>query len=320
MGSIIDKISKIGFVPLVTLDNADDSVPLAKALLKGGIPVAEVTFRTDSALESIKRIAQEVPEVILGAGTVTTIDQVKQAMSVGCQFIVMPGIVPEVVEYCVNNYIEIIPAGVTPRDILTITSYGLDTVKFFPAETFGGIGALKAFSGPFANIKFMPTGGVNEKNYVDYLKLPNVSAVGGSFLIPDKLIKEKKWDAISELCNKLLVKSLDFHIYHVGINTKDEDDSKNITDQLAGIFNVGVNEAPGAYFAGNLFEIIKGTYLGTHGHIGIGTPSVERAIYYLEAKGIKFNQDTFGYDEKGNIIACYFQDEIAGFAFHLRRA
>ena len=319
MEKIIDKIKKIGFVPLVTLDDPEDSVPLVSALSDGGIPVAEVTFRTDSALESMRRITKELPDVILGAGTVTNLEQAKKAMDAGCKFIVMPGIVPEVVEYCVNNNIEIMPAGVTTTDILKIMSYGLDIVKFFPAETFGGVGALKALAGPFSGIKFLPTGGVNENNFMDYMRQPNVLAVGGSFFAPDKLVKAKDWNSITNLCKNLVTKSLNFHVYHVGINTDDESHAGDVTNHLANLFGLKVNETPTAYFAGDMFEIIKGKYLGAKGHVGIGTPSVERAIHYLGAKGIKFSDDTFVYDEKGNIVACYFQDEIAGFAFHLRR-
>lgn len=202
----MQRIFDIGLVPLVVLDSVEDAVPLAKALVKGGIPVAEVTFRTAVGGDVIKKMAEEVPEILVGAGTVHDVAHAIEAVEKGAKFIVSPGLNPEVVKWCIEHNIDVLPGTVTPSDIELASSFGLEVCKFFPAEAYGGVKTLKALAGPFANIKFMPTGGVNVDNMNDYLSLPNVVAIGGSFMLPNNLVKAKAWDEISNLCKTILSK------------------------------------------------------------------------------------------------------------------
>ena len=169
MSTVTEKISTLGVVPVVVLEDAKDAAPLAKALVEGGLPCAEVTFRTDAAEESIKIMTSEYPDMFVGAGTVLTIEQVDRAVAAGAKFIVSPGLNPDTVEYCVKKGIPILPGCSSPSDIEQAIKYGLDVVKFFPAEAAGGLKAIKAMAAPYSQIRFMPTGGINPSNVSDYL-------------------------------------------------------------------------------------------------------------------------------------------------------
>ena len=203
MSDVLQIIENTRFVPLVVLDDADDAVPFAKALAAGGIPIAEVTFRTAAAEETILRMSQEVPEVLVDAGTVHNTAQAEAAVNAGARFIVTPGMNPKVVTWCQAHQVAVVPGTVTPADLEVALELGLSVCKFFPAEAYGGVKTLKALAGPYAGIRFMPTGGVNAKNMNDYLALPNVIAVGGSFMAPDSLVKAKQWEEITALCQSI---------------------------------------------------------------------------------------------------------------------
>ena len=204
MENIVDKISKIGIVHVIKIEDVEKAVPLAKALCEGGIPVAEVTFRTAQAEEAIAKISKELPEMLVGAGTVLTIEQVDKAVNAGAKFIVSPGLNPKVVKYCVDKGIIIMPGCMTPSEIEQAIELGLDLVKFFPAEAAGGIKMIKAMSAPYGNIKFMPTGGINEENMNDYLSFSKVIACGGSWMVKEDLIKNGEFDKITELSKRAI--------------------------------------------------------------------------------------------------------------------
>lgn len=192
-------IEKFGVMPVVVLDDAKDALPLAEALMKGGLPCAEVTFRTDAAEESIRRMAEEFPDMLVGAGTVLTIEQVERAVRAGAKFIVSPGFDPEIVDYCTGHGIPVFPGCITPSEAAKAVKRGLKVVKFFPAEQFGGVSTIKALAAPYAMLKFMPTGGVNAKNLKEYLSCDKILCCGGSWMVKSALIKEGKFDEISEL-------------------------------------------------------------------------------------------------------------------------
>jgi 2-dehydro-3-deoxyphosphogluconate aldolase/(4S)-4-hydroxy-2-oxoglutarate aldolase len=199
MIEILEKIGSHKLVPVIVIENAKDALPLAKALIDGGLPVAEVTFRTRAAKESIQLIAENFPEMLIGAGTVLSIDQVKTAVNAGAKYIVSPGLNPKVVEYCVVNSIPITPGVATPSEIERALEFNLEVVKFFPAESLGGVKYLKAISAPYGNLKFIPTGGINEGNLLSYLQFSKVLACGGSWMVKDELIKNKKFIEIKTL-------------------------------------------------------------------------------------------------------------------------
>ena len=199
MNELLGKFQELGIVPVVVLDNAKDAEPLAKALCEGGLPCAEVTFRTDAAEESIRIMAQKFPNMLVGAGTVLTIDQVDRAVAAGAKFIVSPGLNPKVVKYCVEKNISITPGVQTPSEIEQALEFGLDVVKFFPAEPAGGLKMIKALAGPYVNLKFIPTGGISTKNAPEYLAYDKILAVGGSWVASKDLINAGKFDEIEKI-------------------------------------------------------------------------------------------------------------------------
>ena len=192
----------VGVVPVVVLDDAKDAVPTANALLAGGVNVMEITFRTAAAADSIKAVAESCPKMLVGAGTVVTLDQCKNALGYGAKFIISPGFDPEVVSWCVERNVPITPGCVTPTEIMAAMKLGLNVVKFFPAGVYGGLKAMKALSAPFGSVRFIPTGGVDAKNLKEYLEAPFVHAVGGSWLCPKKEIATGNFDAITALCKE----------------------------------------------------------------------------------------------------------------------
>ena len=202
MNEVLQKIQKIGIVPVVVLDDAKDAAPLAKALCDGGLPCAEVTFRTAAAEESIRIMTKEFPQMLVGAGTVLTTEQVDRAVNAGAKFIVSPGLDPVVVKYCVDKGIPVTPGTCNPSDVAIAVSLGLDVVKFFPAEQSGGLAKIKAMSAPFPQFKVMPTGGVSLKNLKEYLSSPIIAACGGSYMVSATLIDNQKWDEITDLCKQ----------------------------------------------------------------------------------------------------------------------
>jgi 2-dehydro-3-deoxyphosphogluconate aldolase/(4S)-4-hydroxy-2-oxoglutarate aldolase len=199
MNELLRKFQELGIVPVVVLDNAKDAEPLAKALCEGGLPCAEVTFRTDAAEESIRIMAQKFPNMLVGAGTVLTIDQVDRAVAAGAKFIVSPGLNPKVVKYCVEKNIPITPGVQTPSEIEQALEFGLDVVKFFPAEPAGGVKMIKGLAGPYVNLKFIPTGGISTKTAPEYLAYDKILAVGGSWVASKDLINAGKFDEIAKI-------------------------------------------------------------------------------------------------------------------------
>jgi len=199
MSTVAEKIAGFGVVPVVVLDDVKDAAPLAKALVEGGLPCAEVTFRTAAAEESIRIMATEYPDMFVGAGTVLTIEQVDRAVAAGAKFIVSPGFDPEIVDYCLEKEIPVFPGCITPSEVAQAVKRGLKVVKFFPAEQFGGVATIKAMAAPYVGLKFMPTGGVSAKNLESYLSCDKIIACGGSWMVKGDLVKAGKFDEIKNL-------------------------------------------------------------------------------------------------------------------------
>ncbi|MCL2018174.1 MAG: bifunctional 4-hydroxy-2-oxoglutarate aldolase/2-dehydro-3-deoxy-phosphogluconate aldolase [Oscillospiraceae bacterium] len=199
MQEILQEIKKCGVIPVIKLDNADDALPLCRALADGGLFAAEITFRTDAAEESIRRVSTECPEMFVGAGTVLNIETAEKAARAGAKFIVSPGFNPAVVKWCIENDITVVPGVCTPTDIEAGLSLGLTVLKFFPAEAAGGLKMLKAMAAPYTMVSFMPTGGIDDKNLADYLAFKPVIACGGSWMVKDELIKSGNWAEITRL-------------------------------------------------------------------------------------------------------------------------
>lgn len=227
----LDALSRCGIVPVVVLDRAEDAVPTAKALLAGGIAVMEITLRTAAALDAIRAVAAECPDMLVGAGTVVTLDQCRHAMDCGAQFIVSPGFHEELVRLCLSNGVAVIPGCVTPSEIMAAMRLGLNVLKFFPANIYGGLAAMKALSGPFRDIRFIPTGGVNIANLGEYIAAPFVHAVGGSWICPKDAIASGNFERITQLCTEARTAASGFAAAHVELSSGNAQTSRLSTSR-----------------------------------------------------------------------------------------
>lgn len=318
MNPVLEKLSKIGIVPVVKIDRVEDAVPLAKALCAGGLPCAEVTFRTDAAAGAIREMTENFPSMCVGAGTVLNAAQVDAAVKAGAQFIVSPGLNPKTVQYCIDKNIPITPGTSSPSDIEQAIELGLDVVKFFPAEQSGGLAKIKAMAAPYVNMRFMPTGGISAKNLTTYLDFPKIIACGGSWMVPGDLINEGAWDKIEQLTREAVQTMLGFELAHVGVNASSEEEAVKIANRFAFVFGMPVKAGNSSIFAGSALEVMKSPYLGKNGHIAIRTNYIERAVNYMEnVLGVHFAKDSAKRDAKGNLKAIYLDEEIGGFAVHL---
>lgn len=312
MNDVLQQISNIGIIPVIAIEDAEQAVPLARALVAGGLPAAEVTFRTAAGEEAIRRIAKEVPEMLVGAGTVLTKEQADRALAAGAQFIVSPGFNPEVTRYVIEKGALMMPGTATPGEMEQAMSMGLDVVKFFPAEQNGGVAKLKALAGPYTNLRWMPTGGVNTKNMMDYLGFDKIVACGGTWMVKKDLIEAENWDEIERLTREAVNTMLGFEVKHIGINTENAEEAMKAAKLFELMFGFDVAEGNSSIFCGSrAIEIMKKQYLGKNGHIAIGTNTLPRAIAYFKSRGFEFNEET------ASPKAIYFKDEIAGFAVHL---
>jgi 2-dehydro-3-deoxyphosphogluconate aldolase/(4S)-4-hydroxy-2-oxoglutarate aldolase len=311
MQEILKKLGRLGIVPVIKIDNVSDAVPLATALCDGGLPCAEITFRTDAAEESIRRITQALPDMLVGAGTVLTTDQVDRAVDAGAKFIISPGLNPTIVKYCTDKGILITPGCATPSDIERAIELGLSVVKFFPAEANGGINAIKAMSAPYTQMKFMPTGGVNAKNLNDYLSYSKIIACGGSWMVDAKLINAGDFAAIERLTREAIQTMLGFSIMHVGINCENDKEAEAVAKLFCRAFGFEFKARNSAFFCGKDIEVMKRQDPGDKGHIAIGTNSLDRGRAYLESIGFTFDMDTY------NNRTVYMNEQFGGFAVHL---
>lgn len=318
MNAVLEQISKIGIVPVVKIDKAEDALPLAKALCAGGLPCAEVTFRTDAAAEAIKIMTDNFPNMCVGAGTVLNKEQVDAAVQAGAKFIVSPGLNPNTVKYCLEKGVPITPGTSSPSDIELAIELGLDVVKFFPAEQSGGLAKIKAMAAPYVNMKFMPTGGINAKNLTSYLDFNKIIACGGSWMVPGDLINAGEWDKIEQLTREAVQTMLGFELAHIGINAENEEEAVKAAKRFAFIFGMPVKDGNSSLFAGTALEVMKTPYLGKNGHIAVRTNYIERAVNYLSSVlSVEFDQESEKRDAKGALKAVYLKEEIGGFAVHL---
>ena len=270
MSTILETISNIGILPVIVLENTEDALPLANALWEGGLPCAEVTFRTEAAEESIRLMSTAYPEMLIGAGTILSTEQADRAIAAGAKFIISPGLNPEVVRHCQNKNVPIMPGLSTASELEIALSLGLSVVKFFPAEAAGGLKMIKSLAAPYTQMKFIPTGGINHSNFNDYLAFPKILACGGSWMVDPKLIKAQNFDKIQELVSEAIQALLDFKLVHY--NAPDTNTPPTLLDPL-------------------LSPTEKTTCAHT---LHIQTNYLNRAIYYLEKEGLVFEHHDDG--------------------------
>ena len=316
MNSVLQRVYEIGIIPVIAFNSVDEALPLCKALMAGGLPAAEVTFRTAAAEESIKRISQACPEMLVGAGTVLSIEQVEKAVGAGAKFIVTPGFNAKVVGYCIEKGYPVYPGCPTTSDMEAALEMGLKVVKFFPAEAMGGLAVIKAVAAPYGALRFMPTGGVNEKNLLDYLSFNKIICCGGSWMVPGDAVKARDWDRVRALTASAVQLMLGLEIAHVGINSADEAEAMDTATKLCKLLGWTMKVGNSSIFAGTGIEVMKSPFRGAKGHIGIKTNFIVRAKAYLERQGFEFDESSANVKD-GQLKAIYLKDEIAGFAIHL---
>ena len=313
---VIERLGLAGVVPVVVIDDVQNAVPTAEALLKGGVDVMEITLRTKAGLDSIKAVAANCPDVLVGAGTVLSLEQCKACVEAGARFIVSPGLDRAIVQWCVENGVAVTPGVVTPTEITEALALGVHVVKFFPANVYGGLNAMKALAAPFGTVKFIPTGGANAQNLSELVSAPFVHAVGGSWLCDKADIAANNWGKITALCAEAVQIALGFELAHVGINMPDDNASMGVVNSLNKAFGFAVKPGNSSNFAGTGIEVMKSMFLGKNGHIGIKTNNVRHAIAYLAKRGFEVNMETAKF--KGEQMqAVYLKDEMGGFAVHL---
>jgi 2-dehydro-3-deoxyphosphogluconate aldolase / (4S)-4-hydroxy-2-oxoglutarate aldolase len=319
MHPVLENIRSYGIVPVAVVHDPLDAVPLAGALVDAGLPCIEVTFRTGAAAASIASMVKAYPSMVVGAGTVLTVEQARQAADAGARFIVAPGFNRKVVDHCLASNLPVLPGVATPSDVEAALDAGLTEVKFFPAEAQGGVSFLKAISAPYGKMMFVPTGGITADNLLSYLRLPNVLACGGSWMVGADLVAGKKFDDIRRLTEAALATMFAFELRHVGINGTSEDDAQSNASQFAEIFSMPVKPGASSIFVGPGFEFTKRKFPGDHGHLAVATHFPFRAKAFLERRGYAFNPETAS-EKNGQLVSVYLRQEIGGFAIHLLQA
>lgn len=311
--------TKSGVLPVINIPQIDVAIPLAGALIAGGLDSLEVTLRSDCSLEAIRLIKDTFPQMCLGAGTVLNTEMVDKAIDAGADFIVSPGYDEEVVDYCISRGILITPGCVTASEIQSAIKKGLKILKFFPAELNGGIDAIQLLAGPFPDIKFVPTGGINFNNLGRYLRNEKIAACGGSYMATSEQIKNRDFEGITIACKKALDISLGFELAHVGVNNQNIEEAVSFATLLGEIFRTPVKVGNSSTFIGTAVEFMHSQYYGKNGHIGFKTNSMLRALAYLERNHIDVIEESVRKDEQGKLVSAYLKKEIGNFAIHIVR-
>lgn len=317
MANILNDIENIGMIPVISIDKKQRALPLADALSKGGLPLMEVMFRTDDAASSIAIIAQNRPEFIIGAGTITSEEQVKQAIDSGAKFLVSPGFNPKIIA-CANKYnIPIIPGCISPTEVEMAIDLGCYIIKFFPAVQNGGLAAMKLLSGPYPKIKFIPTGDLTKELSTEYLSFHKVAATGGDYMLSYDDLYNENYDKITSDVEQTILSYLNFHIAHVGMNEQSKERAFTLAQKLSLTLKLQTTVHSKSTFSGSLFEIMHNNFYHEKGHIAIGTKDATRAYHYLKRCNVEFFEETVSYDANSRVIAAYMKENFSGFALHL---
>ena len=317
MNPVLERVYEIGIIPVIAFNSVDEAIPLCKALMDGGLPAAEVTFRTACAEECIRKIHQELPDMLLGAGTVLTTEQADRAMDAGASFIVAPGFDPLVTQHVIDKGGIMMPGTATAGEMQQAMNQGCEAIKFFPAEANGGVDMLKNIGAALKTATWLCTGGVNAKNVNTYLANPPIIAVGGTWMCKSDKIKAGAWDEITAMSKEAVDVMLGLELGHIGINCADDAEAMKTAETLGSLLSMAVKPGNSSIFVGNKeFEIMKKPGRGTHGHIAIKCNNIDRAVYHLSRRGVKFDMDSM-VTKNDKHIAIYLADEVAGFAIHL---
>jgi 2-dehydro-3-deoxyphosphogluconate aldolase/(4S)-4-hydroxy-2-oxoglutarate aldolase len=318
MHQVLEELGKIGIIPVIKIDDPGKAVPLAKALAAGGIPCAEVTFRTAQGEEAIRRIRVELPGILVGAGTILSPEQADRAIKAGAQFIVSPGYNQRVVDACLERGIPITPGCSTPTDFERALEAGLEVVKFFPAEQSGGLGYIKAVAAPYAGLKFIPTGGINAGNIGLYAAYHRVLACGGTWMVGPELIGAGNFERVTALSREAVLAMLGFTVLRFGLEAGSPEAAEQGAALFEALFGFGARDNDASVFAGGRLELLKGGGPpGRRGLIVIAANSPARAQFYLERRGVVFDPASAEFGPEGNLKAIRAGDGILGFAWGL---
>lgn len=315
--NILKQISEIGMIPVLTIDKKERALPLAKALSKGGLPLMEVMLRSEDALACIEIIAKELPDFIIGAGTVLTVDLAKKAIDAGAMFLVAPGFNPEVVRYALERNIPIVPGTVTPTEVEAARALGVHTLKFFPAVQQGGLDTMKLLSGSYPDVRWVPTGDMTRDLVKEYLPFCKVAATGGDFMLKYDDIHSDNYEKITADVEETILEYLDLRIDHFGFNSSGSVEANALAAKLGDVFHLGIDHHAHSTFAGKLFEVCHEPVAESLAHIGIGSRDALRAYHYLKRCGIEFDESSLKFKEDGRLYKAYLRERIGGFAFHL---
>jgi 2-dehydro-3-deoxyphosphogluconate aldolase / (4S)-4-hydroxy-2-oxoglutarate aldolase len=326
MNELLGRIGEIGIVPVVKIEGApgeaaiaEKAIGLGKALVAGGIPVAEVTFRTAAAPDAIRAMASGVPGLLVGAGTVTSVGLAESAIAAGAKFIVCPAWDDAVVDYCLGRGVPVLPGTSGPDSVARGLAKGLEAVKFFPAEASGGVAMLDALAGPFGSMRFVPTGGIDASNIGAYARRKQVLAVGGSWMVRGDLVEAGDWAGVEALCREAVLALHGFSFAHVGVNGSSAEGAAKDAAAFSSLFGMTPKDGASSIFMSDAIELLKAPYLGERGHIAIRCNDVERALARFRGMGISALADTERTD-KGKIKSVYLDLALGGFAIHLLRA
>lgn len=315
---LIQKLGNYGLIPVTVIEKAEQAVLIAKALEDAELPVMEVTLRTKAGFEAIRRVHAEKPEFLLGAGTVLTLEQCKAAVEAGASYIVSPGFREDVVYWCIENKVPVIPGCVTPGEIERALDAGIHVVKFFPASTYGGAAGCKALYGPYASagLAFIPTGGVGPDNLNEYADKSFIHAVGGGWLTPSDAVRSGDFEKITRTARAAVAQLLGFTAAHIGVNLENSEEAFKVAGMFETAF--GWKNKPGnsSVFAGQEIEVLKSLGRGEKGHLAVRTNHVKRALFYLEKRGFKADPESIR-ESNGRPVFAYLEDEFGGFAVHL---
>jgi 2-dehydro-3-deoxyphosphogluconate aldolase/(4S)-4-hydroxy-2-oxoglutarate aldolase len=314
MNNILEHIGFLGILPVAIVEDENKAVPLAQTLSENGLPVIEVTLRTQTAVHVVERIVKEFPDMLVGAGTVITVADAQSVIDAGARFIVSPGLSAKVVEYCIGKSIPVIPGVLTPTEIQQALEYGLEVVKFFPAEAIGGLSYLKAVAAPFKNLKFIPTGGIEQSTLLSYLQFPKVLACGGSWMVHPEMLKTGQFEKIASCTRQAVASVLGFELRHIGLYTRSTADAYKATAQLAKRIQYSVRETEDSLFSEKYVEELQ--HISSDDFIALGTNFIERGAVHLAQKGIVVKPETKQF-QNGQLVAVDLDLDINGFTLRL---
>ena len=317
MTKAAEVIRSVGVLPVINIKKKEWIDPLAEAMLSAGMPVIEVVLRNEKAMEMLAEMKKRHPEMTVGAGTVLTLEQAKTAVECGADFIVSPGYSQQIVDFCMERDMLVVPGVSSASEVQTAYAAGLRVVKFFPAEGLGGLKMIKQLAAPFSDMMFVPTGGISLDNIGPYFQYEKTFACGGSFIAPSAALESGDFGKVAELCRKCIELSVGFRLAHLGVNCDGDADAVATAKAFTALFGFPCLEGRSSVFAGTAVECARHGSFGTKGHIGIRTNSMVRAVAYLKSKGVEFLPGSEKYNAAGELTCIYLKDEVAGFAIHL---